>query len=382
MADSIVVDLPTHLPNAKQPFDKTITEWVDEYMQHKDVKRMISVIRQKYPSIPMLKKTLSSMRTKMLQTNKRHSAYSMAFRSWLGKNAQLAKDYDKTIRDFVALTLTEQVNVTKAVRTLQGRGGITTWSGSAELDNFIANELPLVPEYVWKLRMNQALQLGYLRLKEQSLVEKHQHCFRLDNSMQVMEMMRSIINDPKSNKNLLACALLLACGRRTVEVLARCQFMPLHNHTHGAIVIGLTKSRHLAVIEEQVLRIPLLLPFAEFKKGLACLREKMFGKKTSPDDYPNNDALSRRYASQLNKALKEWFQRVDVHVHMLRAIYATLCHSLFQPHNYSLTAFINQTLGHSTISLASHYSSISCLGVTEGALHQGFKPQEVFQRAC
>jgi hypothetical protein len=221
-----------------------------------------------------------------------------------------------------------------------------------------------------------------MRLTEQSLVNKHRHCFRLENAMQVIENTRQIVNDPKSSPPLLACALLLASGRRMVEILARCSFIELHGQSYGSIVSGFVKSRHLAILDDKHLYIPLLLSFKEFKKGLTSLRKRLFGKEACVVDYPSNEVLSKRYSSQLNRALKGWLNRQDVHVHMLRALYSSLCHSLFQPHNFSLTAFINQVLGHSSIGVASHYSSVSCQGVIEGALNDGFKPHEVFTQAC
>jgi integrase len=369
------------LPSHRKPLKETISVWVEEYIENKDVTQMLTDIRAKYPSLPMQKKILSMMRTSMLLSNKRHSAYSTTFRAWLKDHPDIARDFLSQVKDFTALSLIQQVDVTRAIRTLMARGS-ATWSGSKELDHFICYELPLAPQYVQDLRMELKDQLSCVRMTEEALVDKHTHCFRLTDATQVIERMRCIINDPKANKNLLAVALLLASGRRMVEVLARCSFIDIPNQSHGTLVTGFVKSRHLNLIEDRVLKIPLLLPYSEFKRALLRLRKQLFGKDTPAEEYPSNEALSNRYASQLNRVLKVWLKRQDVHIHMLRAIYATLCHNLFQPHRFSLMAFISNVLGHTAIGTAAHYSAITCDGVNEGALREGFDAHLVFNRPC
>ena len=156
----------------------------------------------------------------------------------------------------------------------------------------------------------------------------------------------------------VAVALLAVTGRRTAELLnGRSSFRAVRGRPHECVFAGQLKTRG----ERGAYRIPLLLPFADVKRGFERLRRLQRGDDARAMD---NARVSSRYQRPLSRALAaapgplSTFSRL----HELRAFYACAAYEAFEvvtgggKELASQREAVRGVLGHASLSEASKYT--------------------------
>jgi hypothetical protein len=158
----------------------------------------------------------------------------------------------------------------------------------------------------------------------------------------------------------LAAGLLLASGRRSVEILSMGAFEPSDNELE-CIFSGQAKSTD----PEKKRVIPLAIKFGDFKTAFDRLRVLI-----QEDEPLTSDAVNAKYANSLNGYIRRKAKGCNKHItaHSLRSIYAVGQYSMLdEDARPSLIGFLAKYLGHENPA-----SSISYQRVT---VH-GWKPYE------
>lgn len=166
----------------------------------------------------------------------------------------------------------------------------------------------------------------------------------------------------------VALALLLASGRRTVEVLnGRSSFEALAGTKYGCVFTGQVKAPR----ERRVsgFKIPLLVPFSLFDEGLAYLQE---WQKTNQKggmakvSALSNREISVRYQSSLSKWLRvrgfsSALPKGEATAHSMRAIYMRLVLCMFQfgDGEWRDKRIAKYCLGHTSRSMSDFYDHVA-----------------------
>lgn len=159
----------------------------------------------------------------------------------------------------------------------------------------------------------------------------------------------------------VAVALLAVTGRRTAELLnGRSSLRAVRGRPHECVFAGQLKTRG----DPRPYRIPLLLRFAEVKRGLDRLRELQRGDDARAMD---NARVSSRYQRPLSRALAAATGPLSTfsRLHELRAFYACAAYEAFEivePTDdgrqlASQREAVRGVLGHASLSEASKYTS-------------------------
>jgi integrase len=167
------------------------------------------------------------------------------------------------------------------------------------------------------------------------------------NGDELIQKLLPLLNGSKIVQELVP-ALLLATGRRTIEILKTADF----NITEDMATDGFTcvfsgqAKQGLENIGEY--EIPLLAPFWLVKKALDKVRTGYNASKESTEQ------VHAKFANQLNKYCKKLG---GVGPHELRAIYAVMCYQL-NKRKASMMGYIAGILGHSNPQNATYYQRV------------------------
>ena len=148
-------------------------------------------------------------------------------------------------------------------------------------------------------------------------------------------------------------ALLFASGRRTTEMLnGQSSFASLGKYEHGCYFGGQLKARRK--VRQMRYKIPLLVPFAQFEKGLAFLRAWQ-----GDVSMLTNKQVSSRYQPNLQRHLSEnMFGGMHVRPHMLRSIYMRLVVLAFDWGSHRERRVAKYCLGHTATKDSDHYDHV------------------------
>lgn len=188
----------------------------------------------------------------------------------------------------------------------------------------------------------------------------HQHRADVDNGKLKDEMeeidadkliarLCPILEQPKPKWNELAAALLLATGRRTVEILKTGDLYlgkGMDGDGYAAMFDGQAKK---SLFDEGPYAIPLLAPYSLVKAGLEKLRSMV--------DCTEMDTV--KVNSQYGRNIQNFLKRVaNLTPHSLRTIYAMATYELLKGKKMSLVGYVSRVLGHSNPKNAAYYQRI------------------------
>ena len=148
-------------------------------------------------------------------------------------------------------------------------------------------------------------------------------------------------------KNIVP-ALLLATGRRTIEILKTAKFSltpQMRSDGYECLFEGQAK-QGLNPTEE--FAIPLLAPYWLVKQALDYVRANVDGSLSEA-------TLNSNYASMISRVT---YKLANLNPHQLRAIYAMMCFQL-EPTKSSMMGFIASILGHINPTNAMYYQRVS-----------------------
>lgn len=163
-------------------------------------------------------------------------------------------------------------------------------------------------------------------------------------------------------RHRMAAGLLLATGRRTVEVLKTGNFYLNKNQSSKGYVCMFSGQAKEGLFPGGEYEIPLLAPYWLVKKAFTQVREMY------PTDGFTNADVNSSYAPSINAYLKK---SCGLTPHSLRAAYAIMNYALSgkdemgkNKKRISLIGYISRILGHSQPSAAAYYQRMSVVDLS------------------
>jgi len=170
----------------------------------------------------------------------------------------------------------------------------------------------------------------------------------IDFSKMKERLMPALIEPEKEKPNAVVAALLLATGRRTIEVLKTGSLTLSEEMTmdgYEAVFAGQAKD---SLFGTDPYPIPLLAPFRLVHAALKVVREAL------PVDGMDNEQVTAKYSRKLDMFVAK---RVGITPHTLRSVYAMATYELFNNKKISLIGWVSRVLGHSKVSNAAFYTT-------------------------
>lgn len=208
--------------------------------------------------------------------------------------------------------------------------------------------LKLMPDNLKNLKLTNTEQQELLKLKDTTNKEKLKaEPTTVNGDTMLTKVMPLLLTDKPMQ---VATALMLATGRRTIEVLKTASFdldgdMKSDGYEcmfSGQAKVGLNE-------DNRPYKIPLLAPFWMIQRAMKTLREK---ENTTA---LTNEEAHNKYNVNINTAVKKL---CGVTPHTLRSVYAMMCHKL-NPREGSMIGYIATILGHQQLQNAIYYQRIN-----------------------
>ena len=203
----------------------------------------------------------------------------------------------------------------------------------------------------------QALKLSDQEVEKQRQLRDKVQAAKLRTEMLEIEfpkmkerLLHALVEPQKQKPQAVVAALLLASGRRTVEIMKTGAFTLNEEMTmdgYEAVFSGQAKD---SLFGTGPYAIPLLAPFRLVHAAMQVVRDAF------PTDDLSNEAVTAKY----NKSLNNFIQRKlgpEFSAHTLRGIYAMATYELFNDKKISLIGWVSRVLGHSKVSNASFYTT-------------------------
>lgn len=149
-------------------------------------------------------------------------------------------------------------------------------------------------------------------------------------------------------------ALLLATGRRSVEILKTGDFILADDMSPKGYTCIFTGQAKSGIEEMDGYEIPLLAPYWMVKKALETVRQSFDATNLSTEE------VHQVFARQLNTFVKKLAGTTP---HMLRSIYAMMCYQMNKK-KASMIGFISSILGHSQLQNAGYYQRVLINNIT------------------
>jgi hypothetical protein len=146
----------------------------------------------------------------------------------------------------------------------------------------------------------------------------------------------------------LIAALLLATGRRTIEILKTANFSLDDNMSPDGYECVFDGQAKQGLTPTPPYTIPLLAPYWLVKEALDKVRAKIDADKFTADK------LHQKYANAIGKATMKF---AATNPHDLRAIYAVMCYSM-NTTKASMIGYIAGILGHTNPNNAMYYQRV------------------------
>jgi integrase len=164
------------------------------------------------------------------------------------------------------------------------------------------------------------------------------------------------LSDPKAKWYQLASALLLATGRRTIEVMKLGSFHLAKDHDpdgYKCIFDGQAKQK---IEQIGAYEIPLLAPFSLVNAALKKLRN------LKPTDTMTSEKVNANYGRSINSWLNT---NIGLNPHALRGAYAMITHKMLKGKKPSLIGHIAKVLGHVSDNNAIYYQRLDVQNIPE-----------------
>ena len=313
---------------------------------------VIRFLRQRCKTLSSLNSVMSLVRTEVLKEGNRHKEYN---------DTEMRKHIAVPgVSQFLGSSLRDQYKIQKA------HASCPTWPSDVEE---ALKRMRLGPAALngFYLSRNETVELK--RKQEDNQKLKNESVIVVQEAGKLIGRMQDILRSASSTNcaEHLALSLLLASGRRMVEILnGRSTFEAVEGSEYHCLFGGQVKKRGKS--EKYV--IPLLCKFSEFKRAFDIMRTK-----TQGTDVLSNADVNKLYHMKLRRQLnvkKGLPYMPNCKIHDLRAAYASAVFILCEcKDTFARTCM--DILGHESIHESLSYNHIRLLGL-EGVEKRPLRP--------
>jgi hypothetical protein len=227
------------------------------------------------------------------------------------------------------------------------------------MDRLLA-ELPIVPQFIYDLRIPKQAKM---QLKQRSHQRAQRRLIRI-NVTNLLETFLTLLRSNDTNARIKVVVLLLLTGRRSTEILATGQFIPIPGRTYSCLFKGHLKNDS----QEKEYIIPLLAPVDEINKYLEEVRTELGIEPCgiNREHYERREAINQKYARQLKRYLNDIiraFTLQEMKPQDLRALYFLLTFQACAYVGFARPHFAKAVLGHYSLESTTHYESFKAIGL-------------------
>lgn len=209
--------------------------------------------------------------------------------------------------------------------------------------------VPIVPDNISDLHMSAADATALKKMRSKVDVNKlRDDVEEVDLSVIIGRLMPTLLSPSSAKTNALVSALLLATGRRTIEIMKTAKFYLASSQSSTGYECMFSGQAKDSLIGSEDYEIPLLAPFFLVNHAILCLRKKVDCTKIDSEE------VNALYA----KGINNYVNRIcATNPHALRAIYAHATYILSKT-KMTFIGYVSKVLGHSTATNAAYYSRI------------------------
>ena len=306
----------------------------------KDPFKVLQNIRDKYTT-SSFPSQMTRVKQEWFNYKDRHASYDDAVKQGYAslKEQNISSRYLKQFLTFQNDPMKEQIK--KVQQACQSK-----LTGSRRTDAVIA-KIKIMPEYMSDYRLTQE-DLG--RIKECTttfLENRAMNCIDLRDADELLSNCRSILKKLDDDIHIIAAALAVVSGRRSIEILKTGNFN--RSKTRGSYAMlfdGTAKKRDR---EEGPHDVPLLIKYKYVRRALDHVRSKLAVANLS------NAAINAKLSHKLGDAAKVLTSSLATRFHDLRAMYGCMTHLAFS-NNCSINIWLKHVLLHDTIDTSVFYS--------------------------
>lgn len=224
------------------------------------------------------------------------------------------------------------------------KGALT---GSRRTDAVISN-MKILPDYMKDYKLTSTDLVANSALATKCLEKRATNCVVVSDGDALVGKCRKILAELTEDDFIVAAALAVVCGRRSIELLKVGHFRQNRDRgEYSCYFKGSAKKRGLD--DTQFDDIPLLVKYKYFTRALNHLRNRVIvGDMT-------NSQINAKFSHKLGDAAKILTDSLCTRFHDLRAIYGCLTHKLFD-NSCSINIWLKSVLMHDNIDTSVFYS--------------------------
>ncbi len=319
-----------------------IVEQAELLHRTRDTEMVLENIRNRYATSSFCSQ-MSRVKAEWYRFNERHEDFATTMALGYERLKKQEQEVPKrALRELKAYTRDDLATQMKKRRSINSPGGLT---GDEEAD-FLISSTPVLPGYMSGYRLSPEDKIVSSEISRKSLEERSMACVVVEDADALLERCRRVIKDLEEDPFFVAACLSVACGRRSIEILATGSFQPVEGRDHACLFSGAAKKKSL---RSRPCEIPLLV---KSKYVIAALRHV---RSSVPCEGLTNSQINSRFSHKLGDAAKILMNNLGVRFHDLRCIYGVVSFRAFE-HDGSINIWLKKALLHETLDTSVFYS--------------------------
>lgn len=305
----------------------------------KDTFGVLQRIRDKY-ALSSFPSQMSRVKEEWYKYEDRHENYDKMYNRGLQSlvSQQVSSRFISQYRQFHEDSMKEQMRKSKVASAGE-------LSGSTRTDNLISR-IRILPDYMSDYRLTKD-DISKNNVRSEKCLEKRaMDCIVVKNGEELVRKCREVVMELKEDVFVIAAAIAVLCGRRSIEILKVGTFHQCPAGSYSALFEGAAKKRGVKL---DCQRIPLLVKYKYLKPAIDHVRNLI-----EVEDMTNSQ-INSKYSHKLGDAAKILMTNLDTRFHDLRAVYGCITHEFFK-NNCSINIWLKKVLMHDNIDTSVFYS--------------------------
>jgi hypothetical protein len=317
-----------------------IKEQAELLHRTKDTFGVLQQIRDKY-ALSSFPSQMSRVKEEWYKYEDRHERFDDAYNKGLKSLVaeQVSSRFLSQYKEFRSDGMKDQLRKSK----LASAGTLT---GSRRADRAIA-KIPIIPEYMFDYKLTKDDISKNNARSEKCLEKRAMACVVIEDGDKLVSKCRDIIRKLEEDVFLVAAAIAVLCGRRSIEIIKIGKFRECPRRgCHSALFEGAAKKRG---VRSKAIEIPLLVKYKYLEPAVDHVRKQLDAGNMT------NSSINSKYSHKLGDAAKLLTERLDTRFHDLRAVYGCITHQLFS-NTCSINIWLKKVLMHDNIDTSVFYS--------------------------
>ena len=316
-----------------------ITDQAELLYRTKDTFGVLQRIRDKY-ALSSFSSQMSRVKEEWYKYQDRHKDFEKMYSAGLKSlvSQQVSERYISQYRQFHHDSIKEQLQKSR-------RAGAGELTGSRRTDRALA-KIRILPEYMSDYRLTKD-DIAKNNVRSEKCLEKRaMECIVVQDGDKLVSKCRAIVQKLSEDVFVVAAAVAVLCGRRSIEILKLGDFQECSRSQYSSCFEGAAKKRGA---DSNTNHIPLLIKYKYLKPAVNHIRRLVTVEQMT------NSQINSKYSHKLGDAAKILMEDLDTRFHDLRAVYGCITHEFFE-NNCSINIWLKKVLMHDNIDTSVFYS--------------------------